>query len=214
MKSSFTLAGLLSGYIVLAVPAPKPVAEPIPIASPTGIPSASEASSQLAALTVSTNEDDGSYDRDLFPTWITISDSCNTREYVLQRDGTDVEVDDDCYPSSGTWTSPYDGEEWSEASDVDIDHMVPLKNAWISGASEWTTDKREELANDIDRPQLWAVTDSLNQEKSDSSPDEWKPPLESFHCTYAAAWIAVKSYWELAVTEAEKAALEEMLETC
>lgn len=68
--------------------------------------------------------------RDLFPTWITIEGTCNTREEVLKRDGTDVVVNSACASTSGTWVSPYDGGVWTAASDVDIDHMVPLSNAW------------------------------------------------------------------------------------
>ncbi|KAI0469909.1 hypothetical protein GGR56DRAFT_668403 [Xylariaceae sp. FL0804] len=206
MRFSTTLCGLLAAGVTLAAPAPAP--------SPTGIPSESSAKSKLSALTVATSVDTDTYDRDLFPTWDTITGTCNTREYVLERDGTDVVVGSDCYPESGTWTSPYDGAEWTAASDLDIDHMVPLKNAWISGASEWTTDKREQYANDIVRPQLWAVTDNVNESKGDSSPDEWQPPLESFYCKYAESWIAVKSYWELTITSAEKTALSDMLDTC
>ncbi|KAI0599262.1 hypothetical protein F4775DRAFT_132852 [Biscogniauxia sp. FL1348] len=211
MKLTYLLS---AGAVVLAAPAPSPVANPLPMPTPPGIPSSATAKSQLADLTVSTNEDDGNYERDLFPTWDTIEGTCNTREYVLRRDGDGVAVGDDCYPTAGTWTSPYDGGEWQQPSDVDIDHMVPLKNAWISGANAWTTAKREQFANDVTRPQLWAVTDNVNQQKSDQSPDAWKPPLASFYCTYASAWVAVKSYWDLAVTEAEKAALTDMLDTC
>ena len=65
-----------------------------------------------------------------------------TSEYVLKRDGTNVVVDSACAATSGTWFSPYDGATWTAASDVDIDHMVPLKNAWISGANAWTASKR------------------------------------------------------------------------
>ncbi|KAI1372845.1 hypothetical protein F4677DRAFT_242940 [Hypoxylon crocopeplum] len=216
MRFSSTLGGLLSATVVIAAPMPTPVAEPVPVPMPTppGIPAASSARTQLAALTVATAVDDGSYDRDLFPTWDTITGTCNTREYVLRRDGTNVVVGSDCYPTSGTWTSPYDGGRWTAPSDVDIDHMVPLKNAWVSGASRWTTAKREQFANDVTRPQLWAVTDNVNSSKGDKSPDTWKPPLTSFYCTYARAYVAVKSYWALTVTSAEKSALTTMLNTC
>ncbi|KAI0427144.1 hypothetical protein F5Y09DRAFT_40580 [Xylaria sp. FL1042] len=208
MKSSFTLAAalLLSATAVVAAPAPMP--------TPPGIPTASAARTALAALTVSTNADDGQYDRDLFPTWITITGTCNTREYVLKRDGTNVQVGSDCYPTSGTWTSPYDGGVWTAPADVDIDHMVPLKAAWIAGANKWTTAKRQEYANDVTRPQLWAVTDNVNQSKGDKTPDQWKPPLSSFYCVYARSWIEVKSYWALSITSAEKTALGSMLDTC
>ncbi|KAI1078641.1 hypothetical protein F5B20DRAFT_546797 [Whalleya microplaca] len=218
MRLSYTLSCLLSAGAVLAlpapVPAPAPVAEPMPMPSPSGIPTPAAAKTQLAALTVGAGTDDGGYKRDLFPTWDTISGTCNTREFVLRRDGTGVTVGADCYPTAGTWTSPYDGGVWTKPADVDIDHMVPLKNAWISGANKWTTAKREQFANDVTRPQLWAVTDNVNQSKSDKSPDKWKPPLTSFYCKYASAWVQVKTYWALSVTQAEKTALGDMLATC
>jgi hypothetical protein len=83
-----------------------------------------------------------------------------------------------------------------------------------SGAASWTTAKRESFANDISGPQLWAVTDNVNQAKGDKSPDAWKPPLTSFYCTYASAWIQVKSTWKLTVTQAEYTALGSMLNYC
>ncbi|KAI6081818.1 hypothetical protein F4821DRAFT_248463 [Hypoxylon rubiginosum] len=214
MKFSATLGGLLSATVVIAAPMPNPVAAPMPMPTPPGIPTAASAKTQLASLTVATPVDTTTYDRDLFPTWDTITGTCNTREYVLKRDATSVVVGSDCYPTSGSWTSPYDGAKWTAASDLDIDHMVPLKNAWISGASKWTTAKREQFANDVTRPQLWAVTDNVNSSKGDKSPDSWKPPLASFYCTYARAYVQVKSYWALTITSAEKTALTSMLNTC
>lgn len=83
-----------------------------------------------------------------------------------------------------------------------------------SGASAWTTAKREDFANDLTRPQLWAVTDNVNQSKGDRSPDEWLPPLTSFYCKYASSWIQVKSYWKLSITAAEHGALAGMLDSC
>jgi hypothetical protein len=92
--------------------------------------------------------------------------------------------------------------------------VVPLKNAWISGAWSWTTTKREQYANDLPDPQLIAVTDNVNQSKGDKSPDAWKPPLPSYDCTYARMWVRVKSVWSLTVTTAEKSTLTSMLATC
>ena len=158
--------------------------------------------------------DPGGYNRELFPHWKTQSGTCNIREYVLKRDGVDVVTSASCAATSGTWFSPYDGRNWTAVSDVDIDHMVPLKNAWVSGASGWTTSRREQLANDISSPQLWTVTDNVNQAKGDKSPDVWKPPLASFYCTYAKSWVQVKYKWELTITPAEKEALTSMIGTC
>lgn len=83
-----------------------------------------------------------------------------------------------------------------------------------SGASAWTTPQRQAFANDISRPQLWAVTSGPNRSKGDKSPDAWKPPLKTFYCTYAKSWINVKSHYKLKITDAEKTALGSMLDTC
>ncbi|NEE39872.1 HNH endonuclease, partial [Streptomyces sp. SID7982] len=93
--------------------------------------------------------------------------ACDTREVVLKRDGTNVQQNSSCQATSGSWYSPYDGATWSAASDVDIDHMVPLAEAWRSGASGWTNAQRQSFANDLTRPQLIAVTDNVNQSKGD-----------------------------------------------
>ena len=183
-------------------------------ATPPGIPSAATAKSQLATLTVAGSTHTTTYDRSLFPTWDIISGTCDTRETVLKRDGTNVVVNSACSATSGSWFSPYDGATWTAASDLDIDHVVPLKNAWISGAWAWTTSKRESYANDLTDPQLIAVTDNVNQSKGDKSPDAWKPPLSSYYCTYARMWVRVKYVWDLTVTSAEKTALTSMLGTC
>jgi hypothetical protein len=173
-----------------------------------------DARSELNALTVRANGSSTGYSRDKFPHWDIVSGTCNTRETVLKRDGTNVQVGSDCYPTSGSWKSPYDGATWTQPSDVDIDHMVPLANAWKTGAASWTTAKREQFANDLTRPQLLAVTDNVNQAKGDKSPDAWKPPLTSYYCTYATRYIAVKYYYQLTVTSAEKGALSGMLDRC
>ncbi|HEY0638309.1 MAG TPA: HNH endonuclease family protein [Pseudonocardiaceae bacterium] len=184
------------------------------VATPPGIPSETTARSWLSALTVAPTGSSTGYSRDKFPHWNTVSGACNTREVVLRRDGTNVVVDSSCAAVSGRWYSPYDGATWSAASDVDIDHVVPLANAWRSGASTWTTAKRAAFANDLNHPQLIAVTDNVNQSKGDQSPDAWKPPLTSYWCTYARMWVASKYEWGLRITSAEKSALTSMLDRC
>ncbi|MEU9885061.1 HNH endonuclease family protein [Sphaerisporangium sp. NPDC051011] len=183
-------------------------------AAPPNIPTLSTATAELNALKVDIERNASTYDRNLFPHWITISGTCNTRETVLKRDGVGVVTGSDCYPTSGRWTSPYDGATWTLASDIDIDHMVPLAEAWRSGAYAWTTSKRQAFANDLTNPQLWAVTNSVNRAKSDYDPARWKPPLTSFWCTYAKAYIDVKYEWSLSVDSAEKSALSSMLGRC
>ncbi|WP_219466428.1 HNH endonuclease family protein [Nonomuraea rhizosphaerae] len=183
-------------------------------AIPPNIPSAATATSRLATLTVAAESHSSTYDRDLFPHWITVSGSCNTREEVLKRDGTSVVTDSSCAAVSGSWYSPYDGATWTAASDVDIDHMVPLAEAWASGAWAWTTARRQTYANDLGGPELWAVTDNVNQSKGDKDPAEWQPSRTAERCRYARAWIQVKYFYALTVDSAEKSALTTMLGTC
>ncbi|MET7731410.1 HNH endonuclease family protein [Streptomyces sp. NPDC005402] len=181
-------------------------------ALPTPV-SAATARTYLASLTVATENRTG-YDRDLFPTWIAISGTCNTREYILKRDGSNVVTNSACTATSGSWYSPYDGATWTAASDLDIDHLVPLAEAWDSGASAWTTAQRQSFANDVTRPQLLAVTDNVNQSKGDQDPATWMPSLTSYRCTYVRAWVQVKYYYDLSVDSAEKSALTSYLANC
>lgn len=183
-------------------------------ATPPGIPSTTTAKSELASLTVKADGSQTGYSRDKFPHWIDQGNSCNTRELVLKRDGTNVQTGSDCAATSGSWFSPYDGETWTATSDVDIDHVVPLADAWRTGASGWTTAQRQAYANDLTDPQLIAVTDNVNQQKGDKSPDQWKPPLTSYWCTYAKMWVAVKTKFKLTINTAEKSALTDMLGRC
>jgi hypothetical protein len=183
-------------------------------ATPPAIPSAATARSELAALRVAPDGSQAGYSRDLFPHWSTVSGSCNTRETVLKRDGTGVVTNSACASVSGRWFSPYDGTTWTAASDVDIDHIVPLADAWRTGASSWTTARRQQFANDLSGPQLIAVTDNVNQSKGDQTPATWKPPLTSYWCTYARMWVHTKFRWTLTVNSAEKAALTDMLNRC
>jgi len=183
-------------------------------ATPPNIPSKSTAQTELNALTVASEGSMTGYSRDLFPHWITISGRCNTRETVLKRDGSNVVTDSSCAAVSGSWYSPYDGATWTAASDVDIDHVVPLAEAWRSGASSWSTSTRRSFANDLSRPQLIAVTDNVNQAKGDQDPSTWQPSVTSYRCTYSKMWIAVKYYWSLKLQASEKSALQSMLNTC
>ncbi|HEX2297128.1 MAG TPA: DUF1524 domain-containing protein [Pseudonocardiaceae bacterium] len=185
-----------------------------PEATPPSIPAPAQAEAMLAGLTIAAEGSGRGYSREQFPHWTTVSGTCNTREWVLRRDGEGVRTGSDCHPTSGSWHSPYDGATWSKPSDVDIDHVVSLAEAWRSGASGWTTARRSSFANDLSSPQLITVTDNVNQAKGDQAPDRWKPPLRSYWCTYASMWIDVKHTWELTVTNAEVAALGAMLTTC
>ena len=184
-----------------------------PGTTPTGA-SAATAESQLHALTVNSGLSMSGYSRDRFHIWASQGHGCDTRDVVLKRQGHDVKATSDCKIYNGSWTSPYNGKTYTDPQAIQIDHVVPLADAWLSGAKNWSDDKREAFANDLTRPQLLAVTSSLNEAKGDQGPDQWKPPSREFWCQYAEDWISVKHFWQLTVTTAEKAALTDMLGTC
>lgn len=171
------------------------------------------AESQLDALKVAKAGSMKGYSREKFPHWRSTGDNCDVRDSVLKRDGTRVKLSG-CNVVAGSWKSIYDGKVLDSPTKVDIDHMVPLADAWRSGASAWTTDKRSDFANDLDDPQLVAVSAGSNRSKGDQDPSTWKPPAKSSWCEYAEDWIAVKAQWKLSVTTAEKSALADMLEAC
>ncbi|WP_243793931.1 HNH endonuclease family protein [Saccharopolyspora gloriosae] len=178
--------------------------------------SAGEAVEQLAALKVEPEGSMDGYSRDSFEHWIPAPDAgknCNTREAVLRRDGESVQINNSCQATSGSWVSTYSGETVADDSDVDIDHMVPLANAWRSGADEWTDERREQFANDMNLPQLVAADKKSNRSKGDKDPSKWRP-IESAWCGYSTDWVTVKHSYGLSITTAEKSALEEMLATC
>jgi hypothetical protein len=174
-----------------------------------------QARQQLDALQVATPLSMAGYSRARFPHWIQQGDGCDTRETVLKRDGQNVRsTAATCKVTSGQWTSPYDGKTVTDESKLDVDHVVPLADAWRSGAKNCTDDKRSQFANDLTDPQLITVSASTNRAKGDQDPSQWKPPNHAFWCTYARNWIAVKAHWQLTITETEKTALIDMLGTC
>jgi hypothetical protein len=174
----------------------------------------------LKKLEVSPPGSMAGYDREDFPHWSDaqefgwdVSDSaCDVREAALIRDGEDVAVGEGCDVESGRWLDPYTKRTYTDPLDIDIDHLVPLANAYRSGASEWDEAERERYANDPDN--LLSVEDNANQEKGDKGPEAWKPPNRAIWCSYAKRWIGVKSGYALTINPQEKAALREMLATC
>jgi len=171
------------------------------------------AGAQLDKLAVATAGSMKGYSRAKFPHWRSTGANCDVRDSVLKRDGTKIKLSG-CNVVSGTWKSIYDDKTLTAPSQVDIDHLVPLANAWRSGAAAWTTAQREDFANDLDDPQLVAVSAGSNRSKGDQDPSTWKPPATAEWCDYAKDWIAVKTHWKLTVTTAEKSALADMLEKC
>jgi len=186
-----------------------------------GLPVAAYADTYSAPLTTAISdlptatEVRTGYSRDLFPHWIDADgDGCDTRKEVLIAEADDpVTVGSGCSLSGGRWYSYYDRVSWYDSSRIDIDHMVPLAEAWDSGARLWTTATRQAYANDLgDYRTLVGVTDSVNQAKGDQDIAEWLPTYDK--CRYLREFVAVKHRWRLSVDSAEKTAMKNLAATC
>ncbi|MEU6593050.1 HNH endonuclease family protein [Streptomyces sp. NPDC046881] len=159
------------------------------------------------------------YSRDRFGTaWAdTDSNSCDTRDDILKRDLDKVRfTGGSCKVSYGLLEhDPYSGKEITYRrgrSQVDIDHVVALSDAWQKGAKYWEPSKRIALANDP--LNLLAVDAGTNRGKGDGDAATWLPPNKAYRCTYVAAQVAVKKKYGLWVTAAEKAAMKKVLAGC
>jgi hypothetical protein len=172
---------------------------------------------QLLAVLVTAPEDRTGYDRSLFRHWIDADgDGCDTRREVLIAEAVVAPtVGGGCSLLGGEWISAYDGLVLTDASQLQIDHVVALAEAWDSGASAWTADRRMRFANDLDVSwALIAVSGTSNQSKSDKDPADWLPPNPGDLCTFVSAWIAIKVRWQLAVDPTERDALTGLVGEC
>lgn len=159
------------------------------------------------------------YERKLWPHWIDVDHDCqDARDEVLIAESYEpVTFEDDrrCEVASGRWQCPYTGNIVAEVHLLDVDHLVPLANAHRSGAANWTEAQRRRYANDLEHPEhLVAVEYTANRSKGDKGPEAWLPPSEDARCKYVRDWVAVKKRWELSMSKAEAASVEQALELC
>ena len=197
---------------------PKPSATSSP-SNPTPIATykISASNMELAVAEVPTDLPD--YDRDDWKHWIDDDGDCqNARHEVLVHESlVDVKFKEpnDCQVATGEWLDPFTGETITDATKLDVDHMVPLKNAHDSGGWSWDKERKKAYANYmVYEDHLIAVTASANRKKGAKGPEDWKPSNEAYWCDYAKDWIEIKFQWKLTGTNAEWIALQEMAETC
>lgn len=172
----------------------------------------------LAGVEVRPESAQSAYDRSLFGSWIDADgNGCNTRAEVLRAESaTPAQVDPyGCHVLTGDWLSVYDGYRTDDPTELEIDHLVPLAEAWRSGADTWSRERRVAFANDLGHPgALVAVTAAMNRSKSDRDPAVWQPPNRSAWCAYATDWVTVKQRWHLAMDADELRAVRNMLAGC
>ncbi len=203
-------------------PAPSPIPSSSPTSQPTvnpGVASGATSTYELVIAVASIPAGIPTYDRDDWRHWTDEDGDCqNARhEVLIEESRVDVtyRAKRECQVVTGEWFGAFTGTTVTEAGELDIDHLVPLKNAHQSGGWAWSPERKEQYANSLADPaHLIAVTSSANRSKGARGPDEWRPPDESFWCDYAVAWITVKQNWDLTATTPEAEALEEMLGMC
>ncbi|MFK0127108.1 HNH endonuclease family protein [Streptomyces nigra] len=200
------LAAAALAVLPVLAPAPAQAAETLPLAD------------AVAGLPVALESRDG-YDRNKFRHWNTgddPADGCNTRAEVLLHEAiTPPTIGAGCRLTGGSWYSYYDATVVTAAAGLDIDHMVPLAEAWDSGASAWTAQRREAYANDQGaEASLVAVTARSNRSKADQDPAQWLPPATAVHCRYIGEWVGTKLRWNLTVDEVELTALQDAAAGC
>lgn len=156
------------------------------------------------------------YNRKDWPHWIDADRDCqNTRqEMLIASSWVPVKFKDSrhCTVVSGEWFGVYTGKTFTKASDVDVDHIVPLAHAHRHGADKWTRDRRRTFANDFEN--LVVVYDAVNQSKSDQAPHEWLPPRKDYWCEYGRRWIHIKEKYRLWFSSRERETLGMLAETC
>lgn len=182
-----------------------------------------KASVVLESLAVKGRAPKTGYTRAQFgSTWDDVDQNgCDTRNDILTRDLTSRVYDtgaDRCHVLAGILVDPYSGEKISfvrgvkTSSEVQIDHVVALSDAWQKGAQKLSVSSRTNFANDP--LNLLAVKGRLNLQKGDGDSATWLPPLKSYRCKYVARQIAVKAKYSLWVTSAEKSAMKTILAKC
>jgi len=209
--------GAASPSTIPATSAPLTTTPPTsaPAPSTTAVPRSGE----IATLPIAGPHPEG-YVRDLFGAgWTDADRDCqDTRAEVLlleSRTPATFTTPSSCTVATGEWIDPWSGTVTTSARALDVDHTVPLANAWRSGAWAWTPDRRVAYANDLaDAGHLIAIPLGENRSKGDDGPEGWRPPQRSSWCAYAQTWTAIKARWGLSATPAEWAALQEMAATC
>lgn len=172
------------------------------------------ASAGTHQLVVAEDKNSG-YKRSAFKHWVDADkNGCNTRAEVLIAEAIEKpKIGPKCELTGGKWLSAYDGKTITKATQLDVDHMVPLAEAWRSGAWKWTAAQRQTFANDLENSEaLIAVTATTNRSKGDKDPYLWMPARDQ--CVYIQNWISIKTKYSLTVDSLESEAINSLLGTC
>ena len=208
--TDFAQAGADCGLDMGAAPGQAPVTPPPTTTAPT-----TTLVTTVAPIPAGIPE----YDRSDWRHWIDEDGDCqDARQEVLIAESlveVTFETDRQCRVETGRWYGTFTGVYVDDPGDLDIDHIVPLKNAHLSGAWAWNPAMKEEYANYLENPDhLIAVASRANRSKGARGPEEWMPSNQDYWCQYTTDWAEIKAWWELTMTDAEAEAVVEMLQRC
>ena len=192
-----------------------PTQEPTADAPPTAVRPATTLAITVAPIPT----DIADYSRSQWNHWTDADGDCQDarQEALISESRVDVTFESErtCRVETGRWYGAFTGTYVEAPGDLDIDHLVPLKNAHDSGGWAWSSDRKQKYANYLGNPDhLIAVTKGANRSKGAKGPEEWRPPDEGYWCQYATDWTEVKMEWGLTMTQRETEAVIEMLDTC
>ena len=224
-SSANTIATPLPQVTPESTPAPSTPTPASPTAAATSTPAhelpttepGPEAS--LTIIVAPIQMDTPEYDRSGWKHWIDEDGDCQDarQEALISESLVEVTFESErkCRVATGRWYGAFTGTYVEAPEDLDIDHLVPLKNAHDSGGWAWSAARKQEYANYLGDPDhLVAVTKGANRSKGAKGPEAWRPPDEGYWCEYATVWTEVKMEWELTMTQQEVEAVIEMLDTC
>ena len=194
---------------------------PIPTREPA-LPSATPETRPKTVLSITVSAvpaDIPEYNRMEWRHWNDEDGDCqDARQEVLVSESlveVTFESDRNCRVATGRWYGAFAGAYVETPGDMDVDHLVPLKNAHDSGGWAWSSARKEDYANHLGDPDhLIAVTSAANRSKGAKGPEEWRPSDEGYWCQYATDWTEVKFEWGLTMTQGEAEAVIAMLDTC
>ena len=156
------------------------------------------------------------YDRNDYGRWSDDDKDCQNTRHEILIEASSIPVkfktEKNCLVISGTWLGAYTNTSFNKTSQLDIDHIVPLKEAHISGASKWENKDKNQFFNDLDN--LIPVSRSANRSKGSKDPGTWLPANKAFHCAYIQKWVAIKKKYDLDYDAKEQDAINNILKDC
>ena len=192
---------------------------PIPTTTPASTKEPALPTTTLTIAVVPVPSEIPEYSRSQWKHWADDDEDCqDARQEVLIAESlreVTFESAKMCRVETGRWYGAFTGTYVESPGDLDVDHLVPLKNAHLSGGWRWEPTRKAEYANYLDdADHLIAVTARANRSKGAKGPEEWRPADEGYWCEYAVNWTEVKAQWGLTMTRDESRGVLEMLEGC